>query len=119
LTPFVKGEGRPIGRGTPITMIQTLQLARKHSPDAMRTLIRALDCEDQRIAVTAANLLLERAWGKPREAPPEAQEQAQIDLSRLSREELDVLLKLALSGRLASKPGEAPTEIDGKAVEPQ
>jgi hypothetical protein len=99
-------------------MIQTLQLARKHSPDAMRTLVRALDHEDTRIAVTAANLLLERAWGKPRDAPPETQEQAQIDLSQLSREELDVLLKLALSGRLTTKPVDPPVEIEAK-VEPQ
>jgi hypothetical protein len=99
-------------------MIETLQLARKHSPDAMRTLIRALDCEDQRIAVTAANLLLERAWGKPREAPPETPEQAQIDLSQLSREELAILTKLALSGRLTSNPVEVPSEIEAKA-EPQ
>jgi hypothetical protein len=114
LTPFRKGEGRPIGRGTPITMIQTLQLARRHSVDAVRTLVRALDCEDQRVAVTAANLLLERGWGKPREAPVETPHEAEIDLSQLSNEELRILAQLVTSGRLRPAVADAPPEIEVK-----
>jgi hypothetical protein len=88
-------------------MRETLTLARKHSPDAMRTLIRHLDHQDGRISTMAASLILERAWGRPREAPPEAQQETQIDLSALSREELAILTKLALSGRLTSRPIES------------
>jgi hypothetical protein len=84
----------------PATHSETLHLARRHSPDAMRTLIRNLSHEDGRIAVVAANSLLERAWGKVREQKPEEQKQANIDLSTLSGSELALLVKLVDSGRL-------------------
>jgi hypothetical protein len=45
-------------------------IARKSSPDAMRTLIRLLSDPDGRIAAFAANSVLERAWGRVREASP-------------------------------------------------
>jgi hypothetical protein len=98
-------------------MIETLHLARKHSPDAMRTLIRNLSHEDGRISTMSASLILERAWGKPREAKPEEQQETQIDLTRLTREELGVLTRLALSGRLRPVPTavEPPPEIETEA----
>jgi hypothetical protein len=113
-----KGEGGPYtGYQKPITMIETLHLARKHSPDAMRTLIRNLSHEDGRISTMSASLILERAWGKPREAKPEEQQETQIDLTQLTREELGVLTRLALSGRLRPVPTatEPPPEIDTEA----
>jgi len=61
----------------------------------------------------SASLILERAWGKAREMKPQEQERAHIDLSALSKEELDVLMKLVLSGRLkaleAAPVEDAPT----------
>jgi hypothetical protein len=107
LTPFRKGEGQTPGFNKPAYLKESLQLARRASPAAVRTLIKHLDHEDGRIAVVAAERLLERAWGRPREAPAEAQEEVRIDLSALSREELAILTKLALSGRLTSKPVES------------
>jgi hypothetical protein len=115
----------------PITMRETLFLARKASPDAVRTLIRALGSEDQRVAVMSASLLLERAWGKPREQPAEQERGARIDLTRLTKGELDVLVRLAQSGRLTEAPGaevneapgdqvtELPPEIEAKPAEPR
>jgi hypothetical protein len=116
LTPFNKGEGQRPGYQKPLTMIETLQLARKHSPDAMRTLIRNLDHEDGRISTMAASLILERAWGKPREAKPEEQHEARIDLTQLTRAELDILLHLVQSDRLREAPvADPPLEIEGRA----
>ena len=114
LKPAKKGDA-PANRGQakPATYIQTLHLARKASPEAMRTLIRNLHHEDGRIGTMSASLILERAWGNAREMKPQEQERAHIDLSALSKEELDVLMKLALSGRLraidAAPVEEAPT----------
>jgi hypothetical protein len=61
--------------------------------------------------VVAANSLLERAWGRTREARPEDNVQAHIDLSTLSAEELAIMVRLAASGRLraASSDGEGET----------
>jgi hypothetical protein len=59
---------------------------------------------DGRVAVVAANSLLERAWGKTKEMKPEEPERVQIDLSTLTDEELALLTKLVLSGRLRNAP---------------
>jgi hypothetical protein len=119
LTPFRPGDRHMTGYHKPANLAETLQLARKHSPDAMRTLIRNLDHEDGRIATMSASLILERAWGKPREMKPEDQQPAaQIDLTQLSGVELAILVKLAESGRLRSVPtaeDETAPEIEGKA----
>jgi hypothetical protein len=81
----------------------------------MRTLIDCLDSPDPRTAVVAANSILERAWGKPREAKPEEVEQAHIDLTALTNAELALLVKLVESGRLRPVPDAEPTsEIDGE-----
>jgi hypothetical protein len=117
LTPFAKGQGQAPGFNKPTYLKESLQLARRASPAAVRTLIKHLDHEDGRIAVVAERLL-ECAWGRPREAPAEVQEEVRIDLSALSREELAILTKLALSGRLTSKPVEsedATSIIEAKA----
>src|SRR5215472_14871709 len=41
-----------------------LALARKNSPEAMRTIIECLKEADARVRLTAATAILERAWGK-------------------------------------------------------
>jgi len=119
LTPFRKGEGQVPGFNKPAYLKESLHLARRASPEAVRTLIKHLGHEDGRIAVVAAERLLERAWGRPREMrPEEQQEKAAIDLSQLTNAELDVLLRLVQSGRLTGVPvrGEDPgSVIDAKA----
>ena len=105
LTPFRKGEGQVPGFNKPTYLKESLRLARAASPQAVLTLIKHLDHEDGRIAVVAAERLLERAWGRPREMrPEEQQEQVAIDLTQLTKAELDILLRLTQSGRLTSVP---------------
>jgi hypothetical protein len=115
LTPFMPDDKHMTGYRKPSTYVETLRLARKHSPDAMRTLIRNLSHEDGRISTMSASLILERAFGKPREMKPEEQREVRIDLSQLTKAELDILLGLAQSGRLASVPVE--NEDTASAIE--
>jgi hypothetical protein len=102
--------------GKPTRYTETVALARSHSVEAVQTLAARLRDPDGRIAVVAANSLLERAWGKVREAKPEENAQATIDLSGLTAEELAIMVKLVQSGRLkASDDPSTPTVIEGKA----
>jgi hypothetical protein len=117
LRPWRKGEtGRVSNVASRYT--ETQQFARQHSMEAVKTLVERLQDPDGRIAVVAANSLLERAWGKVREMKPEEREQVSIDLSALSAAELKILMDLAVSGRLRSVPsdasGDAAPTIDVK-----
>lgn len=51
---------------------EVLALAREASPTAMRTLIKAMDHKDKRIAIVAADKVLERAWGRVKDVDPSA-----------------------------------------------
>ena len=120
--PFEKGKSPMTGYRKPSTYIETLHLARKSSPAAMRTLISRLNDPDGRIAVMAASLILERAFGRPKEQVPQ-EERAQIDLTKLTNSELQILVGLAESGRLTSgpaqdAPGEAEAPVIDAKVEP-
>lgn len=123
LFPFQKGEGQTPGYNKPASLRETLALARQHSPQAMMTLIRNLHHEDGRISTMSASLILERAWGKPREMKLEEHQQSHIDLTQLSSEELSILLRLAQSDRLRPVENEreqAPTPtIEAKPVDEQ
>jgi hypothetical protein len=116
LKPFPAGNsGRPPNVSSRYS--ETLALARQHSPDAMKTLIARLNDVDGRIAVMSASIILERAFGKPREMRID-EEKHHIDLSQLNAEEMRIMLALAQSGRLKALPGdgqgEAPPTIDAK-----
>src|SRR5712671_7867735 len=75
LVPFPKGKsGNPGGRTKQFAQCQ--RLCREASPDAARRLIELIQSEDERVSLMAADKVLERAWGKPRDYDP-AQEQAQ------------------------------------------
>jgi hypothetical protein len=115
IRPFRKGEGQVPGFRKPSNYVETLHLARKSSPEAMRTLIRALQNPDQRVAVVAANSILERAWGKVKEAKEEPQPEAHVDLSQLTAAELAILAKLVDSGRLGGSETRSPPQIEGPA----
>jgi hypothetical protein len=99
--------GNKLGGQRPGRFQETQQLARQHSVDAVRTLVERLHDPDGRVAVVAANSLLDRGWGKPREQQPAQQEQVHIDLTRLSDEELGILVRLVQSGRLMNVPVES------------
>ena len=61
--PFAAGvSGNPGGRPKGIEAI-----AREHTVEAIAVLVRALSDEDTRVAVTAASILLDRGWGKPKQ----------------------------------------------------
>jgi hypothetical protein len=64
------------------------------------TLAEALSSRDERVRVVAAQALLDRAWGKPKEAKDDDQQQVSVDLSRATAAELQVLLALVQRGAL-------------------
>jgi hypothetical protein len=89
-------------------------MAREASPYATKRLIELMDDPDSRVALMAADEVLERAWGKPKEQDEQTTEEARLagltDAQRLA-EAVDVIARareaLALSG---------PT-IEGEASE--
>jgi hypothetical protein len=108
-TPFKKGEGQHTGYRKPSAYTETLQLARPASPAAMRVLIERLSDPDGRIALTSASLILERTWGKVKEAKEEPQPEAHVDLSQLTAA---ILAKLVDSGRLGGAETRSPPQIE-------
>lgn len=61
---YQKGQsGNPGGRPKDVGFIR--ELARKHTEKSIETLAAALDDEDGRVRIAAANSLLDRAWGRP------------------------------------------------------
>ncbi len=64
--PFPKGEsGNPGGR--PKALREVLDLARAHTVRAIERLAELVESGDEGIALRAADVLLDRAWGKPQE----------------------------------------------------
>lgn len=116
LRPFQPGN--TFGRDArPSHYNETVALARQASPDAIRVLIERLHDPDGRIAVVAANSILERAFGKVREMKVEEQPQAHIDLSTLTNAELALLVGLVQSGRLQAV-GDADSSKSAPLIDP-
>lgn len=64
--PFEKGKsGNPSGK--PNKLNNGVIEARKHAEAAMARLGKEIHNEDANIAIKAANSILDRAWGKPKE----------------------------------------------------
>ena len=61
--PFQKGQsGNPAGRRAEVGPIK--ELARQHAPAAIDTLVKALKAQNERTRVAAAEVILDRAYGK-------------------------------------------------------
>jgi hypothetical protein len=64
LTPWKPGQtGNPSGRPRGLE-----RLAREHTEEALSVLVNSMRSNDERIALTAAGLILDRGWGKPVQA---------------------------------------------------
>ena len=57
--------GNPGGRTAELAEVQAL--ARQASPEAMQNIIDKMSSKDERVSLLAADKVLERAWGKPKE----------------------------------------------------
>lgn len=103
LKPFQKGQsGNPGGKSE--GQKECLALAREASPIAMKKLIDLMQSYDDRVAIMAADKVLERAYGKAKEQPAE-DSAPKIDLSKCPPEAL-ALIKQAL----AMMAGTVPTQ---------
>lgn len=88
---FQKGQiANPNGR--PKQLNQAVALARKYTESAMNVLVRQLASEKEEIAHKAAIALIDRAWGKPAEVPPEDAPDNTPTVLGFTREELKLLL---------------------------
>lgn len=93
-TQFKKGQsGNPAGYSTLLAEVRGL--AQEASVPAIKKLVKIMNRRnvDDRVAIVAADKILERAWGPPKEAPP-VPTRSRIDLSRLPQKKLDTLKAL-------------------------
>jgi hypothetical protein len=113
LRDFKKGQSGYVP-GTAHRYNEVQQLARAHSLDALRALVRLLDDDDGRVVAVASAAILDRAWGRCREMPAQEVQEERIDLSQLSDAELAVLTRLADSGRLGGTETRLPPQIEAQ-----
>jgi len=104
LRPFRTGEPQTVARGN--ARLRVLRdVTKAKSPEIAERLIRiALHDSDTRVAVVACQQVLTWAFGKPENLKPEAGEaKPALDVSKLSTNELRVLLKALQAGRVADQ----------------
>jgi hypothetical protein len=111
LRPVQPGEVRnPSGKGG--LWREAQRITREKSPEAARRLGELMNSSDERVALMAADKVLQWAWGKPPDYDPrEDKPPVTIDTSVLTREERTVLLAALRKGLLRSAEG--PSAIEG------
>lgn len=80
-------------------------LARGHAALAVQKLRELLDSPDERVVLSAAQQLLDRAVGKPQQSvdlSATIETQAKYDTSRLSTEQLHAVIAAAQTARVVS-----------------
>ena len=103
-SPPARTRGRPDDRERSVKLYAEVQkIYRECSPAAAREMCRlALEAEDERVRSVCAGMVMDRAWGKPKEYDPNAEAPKQappFDPSLYSIEELrrmqEVMLMIA------------------------
>ena len=119
-SPPAHTRGRPDDRERSVKLFAEVQkIYRECSPAAAREMCRlALEAEDERVRSVCAGMVMDRAWGKPKEYDPNAEAPKQappFDPSLYSIEELRRMQEVMLM--IAERQGMKPPE-EGEAVEP-
>ncbi|SRR5581483_1192540 len=120
IRPWQPGQsGNPGGRAS-ARFREVTRLARAESVEAVRALIATFKDpnEDGRVRVVAAEAVLMRAWGK-REPDVGEEQRYKLDLSRLSLEELRVILKAVERGAIELPPEQAQEAAEAVVIEGQ
>jgi hypothetical protein len=119
-SPPAHTRGRPNDRERSVKLFAEVQkIYRECSPAAAREMCRlALEAEDERVRSVCAGMVMDRAWGKPKEYDPdkEAPKRAPpFDPSLYTTEELRRMQEVMLM--IVRRQGLMPQE-EGEAVEP-
>lgn len=109
LRPWQPGQsGNPEGMNK--ARREAYRLAKQAAPEAMAVLIERMadPAEDSRVRTVAANAVLDRALGKPKETPPEDDDKQDVDLLHLSNAEVAELHAALETVRRLTGHGLAP-----------
>jgi hypothetical protein len=106
--------GNPVGHSG--LYGEAVSLARQAAPAAVRRLIELMASEDERVASVAANAILDRAFGRPREFDPaseDARPKSTFDPRRYSAEQLAQIEKALRIVVEVQGPGAHPQTTAG------
>jgi len=92
---------------------ETLRIARQNSPAAMQKPADLMECGDPRVEAVAANALLDRGWGKPKDYDPGREQSSGVpvfDPRQVTPAQLEVIRQAMLLLRAASATVEVMDE---------